>query len=59
VTKTITFPAKITVDADKVSVESEFVINRKDFGVAYAGKPDDLIRDEVVLRLSLNPRRKK
>jgi len=59
VTKTITFPAKITVDADKVGVESEFVINRKDFGVVFAGKPDDLIRDEVVIRLSLNPQRKK
>lgn len=59
VTKSITFPAKITVDADKVSVESEFVINRKDFGVVYAGKPDDLIRDEVVIRLNLNPQRKK
>lgn len=59
VTKSVVFPAKITVDADKVSVESEFVINRKDFGVVYAGKPDDLIRDEVVIRLNLNPQRKK
>lgn len=58
-TKTITFPAKITVDADKVSVESEFAINRKDFGIVYAGKADDLIRDDVVIRLNLNPQRKK
>jgi polyisoprenoid-binding protein YceI len=58
-TKTITFPAKITVDADKVAVESEFVINRKDFGIVYAGKADDLIRDEVVIKLNLNPARKK
>jgi polyisoprenoid-binding protein YceI len=59
VTKTITIPATITVDADKVGVESEFVINRKDFGIVYAGKADDLIRDEVVIRLNLNPQRKK
>jgi polyisoprenoid-binding protein YceI len=59
VTKTITFPAKITVDADKVGVESEFVINRKDFGIVYAGQADDLIRNEVVIRLNLNPQRKK
>lgn len=58
-TKTITFPAKITVDADKVGVESEFVINRKDFGIVYAGKADDLIRDDVVMKLNLNPTRKK
>lgn len=59
VTKSITFPAKITVDADKVSVESDFAINRKDFGIAYAGKADDLVRDDVVIRLNLNPQRKK
>lgn len=58
-TKSVTFPAKITVAADKVGVESEFVINRKDFGIAYAGKADDLIRDEVILKLNLNPTRKK
>jgi polyisoprenoid-binding protein YceI len=58
-TKSVTVPAKITVGADKVGVESEFVINRKDFGIAYAGKADDLIRDDVVLRLNLNPTRKK
>lgn len=59
VTKSITFPSKITVDADKVGVESEFVINRKDFGIVYAGKADDLIRDDVVMKLNLNPARKK
>ena len=32
---------------------SEFSINRKDFGIVYAGKTDDLIRDDVVIRLNL------
>ena len=58
-TRLVIIPAKITVDADKVGVESEFVINRKDFGIVYAGKADDLIRDEVVIKLNLNPTRKK
>lgn len=58
VKKTITFPATIKVEADAVSVASEFAINRKDFGIVYAGKADDLIRDEVVLKLSVKaPRR--
>ena len=58
VKKTITFPATITVAADAVTVASEFAINRKDFGIVYAGKADDLIRDEVVLKLSVKaPRR--
>lgn len=59
VSKSITFPAKISVDADKVGIESEFSINRKDFGIVYTGKADDLIRDEVLLKLNLNPMRKK
>lgn len=59
VKKSITFPAKITVAADAVSVNSEFAINRKDFGIVYAGKADDLIRDDVVLRLDLKAPHKK
>lgn len=53
VKKTVTFPATITVAADAVTVNSEFAINRKDFGIVYAGKADDLIRDEVLLKLSV------
>ncbi len=57
--KSITFPAKITVNDADVAVESEFSINRKDFGIVYAGKADDLIRDDVVIRLNLKSPRKK
>lgn len=58
-TKSITFPAKINVTDADVAVESEFSINRKDFGIVYAGKTDDLIRDDVVIRLNLKGARKK
>ena len=57
--KAITFPAKITVTDADVAVESEFSINRKDFGIIYAGKTDDLIRDDVVIKLNLKSLRKK
>ncbi|GMU59769.1 MAG: hypothetical protein AMXMBFR34_15320 [Myxococcaceae bacterium] len=53
VTKTITFPATITAAADAVTVRAEFALNRKDFGISYPGKPDNLIRDEVVLKLDI------
>ena len=53
VKKSITFPATIKVSADDVEVTAEFSINRKDFGIVYAGKADDLIRDGVVIRLDL------
>lgn len=57
--KSITFPAKIEVKDDKVEVDAEFSINRKDFGIVYAGKTDDLIRDDVVIKLDLESPRKK
>ena len=59
VKKTISFPAMITVNEGGVVGTSEFSINRKDFGISYAGKTDDLIRDEVLLKLSLKAPRKK
>ena len=30
----------------------EFSLNRKEFDIMYPGKPDDLIRDDVVLKLT-------
>lgn len=53
VKKSITFPATITVDDRGAKGTAEFTINRKDFQIAYAGKPDDLIKDEVLLKLNL------
>jgi polyisoprenoid-binding protein YceI len=57
--KNLSFPATITVTADGVSGTAEFSINRKDFEITYPGKPDDLIRDDVLLKLSLKASRKK
>jgi hypothetical protein len=42
------------VTKDTVKVDAEFAINRKDWGIVYPGKPDDLIRDDVVVKLALN-----
>lgn len=53
VTKAITFPATINVAPDVATVESSFSINRKDFGINYAGASDNLIRDNVVLTLHI------
>lgn len=57
--KSITFPATIKVNADSVNVNAEFSFNRKDFGIVYAGKADDLIRDDVVMRLDIQAPKKK
>ncbi len=57
--KSITFPATIQVAPDSVAVKAEFAINRKDFGLLYPGKADDLIRDGVVIRLTIKVPRAK
>ena len=54
VTKAVTFPATINVTPDAATVESSFSINRKDFGINYAGATDNLIRDDVVLTLHIH-----
>ena len=59
VRKSVTFPATIAVSSADVTVNAEFAINRKDFGIVYAGKADDLIRDDVVIKLDLKAPRKK
>lgn len=51
--KSITFPATLKVESTAATGEAEFTINRKDFGIEYPGKPDDLIKDEVLLKIKL------
>jgi polyisoprenoid-binding protein YceI len=53
VTKQISFPATIRVSDEVVEVAAEFFINRFDFDIKYPGKPDDMIRKEVVLKLNV------
>ncbi|HYK22894.1 MAG TPA: YceI family protein [Pyrinomonadaceae bacterium] len=54
VTKSISFPATISVTPDAAMVESSFSINRKEFGINYPGARDNLIRDAVVLTLHVH-----
>ena len=57
VSKSISFPATVKVAGDTVDVDAEFAINRKDFGLVYPGKPDDLIKDEVLLKLTIRSKK--
>ena len=52
-TKNISFPAAVSESGGKVSINSKFNINRKDFDINYPGQADNLIRDEVVIELKL------
>ena len=53
VEKNISFPATVTQDGETVKIAATFDIKRKDFGIVYPGRAEDLIRDEVVIRLDL------
>jgi polyisoprenoid-binding protein YceI len=53
VTKSVSFPATIKIEGGAIQVSAEFGINRKDFGILYAGKADDLIKDDVLIKLNL------
>ena len=55
VKKEITFPATVAVTEDgKATLEAEFSINRKDWGISYPGKAEDLIKDTVAISLDIN-----
>jgi polyisoprenoid-binding protein YceI len=57
VTKSITFPATIKTAGDAVDVDAEFAVNRKDFGIVYPGMPNDLIKDDVLLKLRVRAKK--
>ena len=52
ITKSITFPATINSINGQFTMNAEFSINRKDFNITYRGKTNDLIRDDVLLKLN-------
>jgi len=53
ITKNVEFPARINISGDNAVAIAKFNINRKDWGIVYPGKPDDLIRDAVHLGISI------
>jgi polyisoprenoid-binding protein YceI len=50
----ITFPATITLGDGTATAKAEFTIDRHLWGVSYPGKKDDLIKDNVLIKLDLN-----
>jgi polyisoprenoid-binding protein YceI len=53
VTRSISVPATIKLEGGLVTATSEFTIKRRDFGIVYPGKPDDLIKDEVLVKVDI------
>ncbi len=53
VKKTISFPATVKKEGDKITANTEFTLKRFDFGIEYKGQADDLIKDEVLMKINL------
>jgi polyisoprenoid-binding protein YceI len=58
ITKSVTFPATITVTPTKVSAKADFSISRKDWNLVYPGMPNDLIKDDVEIHLTIEAPKK-
>lgn len=53
----ITFPAKVTKSADGVHALGDFIIDRRQWGVNYRGKADDLIEHDVRILFEVTAKR--
>lgn len=53
VEKSIEFPVTVSQSEGKLEIDADFFINRFDYGIRYEGMKDDLIRQEVVIKLDL------
>ena len=56
-TNSVQFPAEITIEQDTLTANADFSIERSKWGINYAGKPDDLIRERVVIRFDITANR--
>jgi polyisoprenoid-binding protein YceI len=54
VKKNVSIPVKTEQTAEGVRTTSEFTINRHDWGISYKGAPDNLIKDNVLIKLDLS-----
>lgn len=54
ITRQVSFPANVTVGDGTVSATAEFSVNRQDWEIRYPGQPDDLVRDNVLIKVELN-----
>lgn len=53
VTREVAFPVTAQQTPEGVRATSEFRINRHDWGISYRGMADDLIKDDVLIKLNM------
>jgi polyisoprenoid-binding protein YceI len=52
-TNQLAFPITVGVSEGVVTADADFIINRKHWGLNWTGAPDDLVRDDVRVRLHI------
>ncbi len=52
-TRSVTFPATITREGERVRAQADFIIDRTQWGIVYKGKADDLISNDVRIILDV------
>ena len=52
-TRTVRFPATVTMDGGRATVQAAFLIDRTDWGLTYPGAADDLINENVRIALAV------
>ena len=53
VTKSITFPAEVSVTNQEVTLTAEFHLDRSEFDMGFTGRADNVIRKEVIMTLDV------
>ncbi|MGK0237310.1 MAG: polyisoprenoid-binding protein YceI [Candidatus Pelagisphaera sp.] len=53
VTKSITFPAEVSVTDQEVTLTAEFHLDRSEFDMGFTGRADNVIRKEVIMTLDV------
>ena len=54
VERELSFAVTVNLVNGLLHAESEFSLNRQHWNISYPGMPDDLIRDEVVIRFKID-----
>lgn len=52
-TRTVSFPITLAGSPEAIEVTGTFDLNRKDFGIMYEGAADNLVRDEVPIKIAV------
>lgn len=52
-TKSVTFPAEITLKDGVFTLKAEFKVNRKDYGLTYKGISDNAIKDDIDIKWTI------